>query len=287
MSHNRTETGVRSQIRQFFGLDYDPIALSTLNEKLGIEPNTYPAAGVIPTARYIVIGIGGHQSEEGVDDIPLVSNKIHKTTDAAPFKMLPFALRPTTSDLSNAMRARYCLRTVVNVAGSDYFAYYGRRFDPSGLEIESRVLTIESGVITATAPYVPDANTLSPIPSNLTPADVMIADGDYVEVKARLRVELDASDITEILNASQVLYGSERYAFISELSLCTGADRSINVSDGQGNTIPFNEVIACQVANHIGLLQPAATQRNGFPVTINVGSLEPLYIVSAQNVLTP
>ena len=95
--YRRTIYGATLQAAQFFGIPALIQNFSTLNEKLSIQSSATLGANEMPTVGYLVIGNGGHMSVPGQDDIPLISNKIHKADDASPFKLFPFVLRPVTT----------------------------------------------------------------------------------------------------------------------------------------------------------------------------------------------
>ena len=74
-----------------------------------------------------------------------------------------------------------------------------------------------------------------------------------------------------------VMYNSEDYAFISEIGLVSGINRTVTVPNGSGSSFHFNEVIAAQTCHHISALQPVKSQRGGFDIDLEVGAIEPLF----------
>ena len=84
----------------------------------------------------------------------------------------------------------------------------------------------------------------------------------------------------EVLNAATILYGSEAYALISEIAMCTGVDRSVTGTDGAGGTFSYDEAVNVQVCHHVSTLQPMRAQRDGFRLTFDVGATEPMFVTS-------
>src|SRR5574343_205466 len=121
--YRRTIYFATLQTAQFFGIPSLIQKFSTLNEKLNIQPTATLGAGEMPTVGYMTIGIGGHMSVPGQDDIPLISNKIHRSDDASPFKLFPFVLRPIDNDISALQQQRFALRTMITIGSDEYFAY--------------------------------------------------------------------------------------------------------------------------------------------------------------------
>lgn len=274
--YRRTIYGITLQTCQFFGIPALIQPLSTLNEKLNIQPTAKLGLNEMPSVGYITIGIGGHMNVPGQDDIPLISNKIHKADDAAPFRLFPFVLRPLINDISASQRERFVLRTTIKVNGEDYFAYFGRRFDKQALSVVPERRTIVNNETTI-ALFNPTSDNLSPVPQDLSSSGINTVKGEYLAASAKLKIILDSFDAEEILNAAMILYGSEDYAFISEIGLVSGVNRTVSVSNGAGNSFNFNEVIAAQTCHHISALQPVKSQRGGFDIDLEVGAIEPLF----------
>lgn len=274
--YRRTIYGATLQAAQFFGIPALIQKFSTLNEKLNIQPTAALGANEMPSVGYMTIGIGGHMSVPGQDDIPLISNKIHKSDDAAPFKLFPFVLRPINNDITTAQQARFALRTTVTVGGEQYFAYYARRFSKQSLTVVPERRHVKNGNTTITL-FEPTSDNLNPVPQDLSPTAVNTVKGEYLAASVKLKITLDAFDAEEILKAAIILHNSEDYAFISEIGLVSGVNRSVTVPNGSGNSFSFNEVIAAQTTHHISALQPVKSQRGGFDIDLEVGAIEPLF----------
>jgi hypothetical protein len=278
--YRRTIYGATLQTAQYFGIPALIQPFSTLNEKLGIQASATLGPNEMPSVGLITIGIGGHHSVPGQDDIPLITNKVHRSDDAAPFKLFPFVLRPTNNDISGSQRDRFALRTIINVDGNDYFAYYGKRFSKQSLTIVPERRHVVNNE-TTTSPFEPTSDNLNPVPQDLDPGGVNTVEGEYVGVSVKLKITLDAFEAEEILNAATILYNNEDYAFISEIGLASFVNRTVSVPDGNGNTFNFNEAIATQITNHISALQPVKSQRGGFDIDLEVGAIEPLFRITS------
>lgn len=279
-AYRRTIYAATLQTAQFLGIPVLIQPNSTLNEKLNIAPNITLSSNEIPTVNFITIGIGGHHSVPGADDVPLISNKVHRADDAAPFKLFPFVLRPTNNDLSDTQREKYALRSLIDVGGNQYFAYYGKRFSKQGLVITPERIKVENNNKEIT-PFIPTMDNLNPTPTDLDTTSVNTVKGEYLSVSVKLKITIDAFEAEEILNAATILYNSEDYAFISEIGLVSSVTRRISVPDGNGSHFNFNEGIAAQITNHISALQPVKSQRGGFDIDLEIGAIEPLFRITS------
>ena len=183
--YRRTIYGVTLQTCQFFGIPALIQPFSTLNEKLNIQPTATLGANEMPSVGYLTIGNGGHMNVPGQDDIPLISNKVHRADDAAPFKMFPFVLRPVTNDITAIQRERFALRTIVEIGGEDYFAYYARRFNKQSLTVvpERRKIVSNNTEISL---FAPTSDNLNPVPQDLDPGSVNVVTGEYLAASVKL-----------------------------------------------------------------------------------------------------
>lgn len=274
----RTVFGGIAQVAHLLQIPMPILPSSTLNEKLGIQPVATLGVNELPVMRYMTIGIGAHAGVAGVDGLPLIQSIQHSSGDAAPYRMLPFVMRETDNDISPSERERYALRRVEVIGGVDYFVYYARRIDVSNCTIRAQKRTVVNSVTTS-VDYVPNASNLSPTPPALD-GGVITTTGEFLSAVCKLEIVFDSFDVSEILNAAVILYGKEDYAFISELGMITGVDRSVSVADGAGGTITFNEVVCAQVFTHVNAMQPLKSQRDGITLSYDVGATEPVFAQS-------
>lgn len=274
--YSRVYSGLSLQIAQYFGINLPILNYSTLNEKFTINASASLGTNELPRVSYFGVGNGGHKSQSGVNNFPLLSNEIHRSRDTGMFNQLPLVLRPISDDLTTAQQALYCLRRVENHNGADYFAYYLKRFDKSGLQIKVQDRIVDENQETTLLPFEPQSTDLSPEPEDLSNGGVNSVTGKYISATVNLKIPFSPFDAEELLAACEVIYGSEYYAVISEIGLVSGVDRTVNVTDGHGGTISFNEVVCAQIVNHIPAIQPVFSQRNGFDLIAEVGGIEPL-----------
>lgn len=271
----RTVYGSRLQTMQFSKLPFSTEQNTTLNEKFGVLAGVNPNVGEYPAARYYAIGNGGHKLATGTGGIPLTEDNQHLSTDAALYKHLPFVLRATNNDISNAEQQKYGLRKQITVGGQPYFAYWLKRIPTDEAVVSTLIQTVNGDTVT-TAAFVPTPDNLDPIPPVLNPDQVNLLSGQYADVSATLPLILTAAECTELLNAAETMYGDPKYAIISEVALCAGVDYPITLP----NSNTMNEVIACQVMaffNSMHVIQSMAAGING---TFDVGTNEPLLILN-------
>ena len=272
----RTVYGAYLQTCMLMRLPFQLVPSTTLNEKYSIQQTAVLGVNETPAMRYLAIGIGGHRSKKGADNIDLIETIQHETDDASCYRPLPFVLRPIDSDLTSTERDRYALRRIENHNGIDYAAYYLRRLDMTNV-VPKMQQTETNGGVSNTTDFIPNSDQLNPVPPPIVTGGVSTVTGDFLSAVARLQVNFDRFDATEILNAAVVIYGSEDYAFISEMALCSGVDRSVTVTDPNGTSLTYNEVVAVQINTHISTMQPMKSQRDGFTATLDVGATEPLF----------
>jgi len=221
---------------------------STMNERLNIEPSAVPTLTERVKLGILMAGNKGHINVTGNQGIGLTSPQNHMATDASLFGPVPFCLRTIDNDLTLEQRSRYALRLQINIAGVEYFAYYGLRIEinPEEVNVEMVKMTTEDGQ-TVEEPFVPDTSNLYPDPITLPVAGAVTASDVKIAIKAIFEVPLSENDVAEYVNVAKIMNGGdERYAIISEFSLCTGADRTIQVTSTQGQ-VNFLESIATQV----------------------------------------
>lgn len=274
----RSIYGANLQTSQLLGIPFTVVPSSTLNEKFNIVPSIQPNATDMPRMRYVCIGNGGHKMKTtGTNTLQVPEPLQHDPTDAALFSHLPFVLRPVSNDLSTTERARYALRRTETHGGSDYFAYYLRRMDLTSVTSQMEYKNVSSAGV-STTPFQPDSDNLNPVAAVINTGGAVTTSGAYVTASARVSFILDSFDVSEILNAANVKYGSEDYAIISEIGLTSGIDKTVSVFDGTGTSFNFNEVIAAQVANYISSFHALKFTSNGVNTLFDVGATEPLFL---------
>lgn len=272
----RTIYGAALQAAQLVGVPFTVVEKTTLNEKFNIQPALHPTASEMPLMRYITIGNGGHRMVMGGTNLSAPEPNQHRATDAALFNHLPFVLRTTGNDLPQAVRARYALRRLETHDGVTYIAYYLKRLSVAGVVPKMEYNTVVNDTTTTTT-FVPTTANLFPEPPDLSNSGSNVVTGDYVTATEKLEFLLDADEITELLNVSRIIYGNENLAIISEIGLCSGLDRMVQVSSVNDGTFNFNEAIAVQVVAHVSTFHSMAFTREELKMTFDVGATEALF----------
>lgn len=276
----RTVYGAGLQNALLLRRPYTILPNSTLNQALAIQHPSTIAAGVYPQVGYYAIGRKGtrrlNHTESGVGyDAPVK----HRPRDAGPFEIVPFVLRLITDDLPEVERNKYALRRQEEHGGLQYYAYYLKRLDLSNTTIDYSLTTVVGGVENS-VPFVPNSGDLSPTqpvlpPSTSTPA---LEDGDFLEVSSPVPVVFSAQDVQEYYNVCSVLYGDPLFSVVSEIAVCSGLDRVVNVQTTGGATIPFNEAVGVQITHFISTYYSLAFVSTGFDMTFDIGATEPMLI---------
>lgn len=257
-------------------LPFRRVPNTTLNEKFGILADDPPPSDQYPSARYLTVGIGGHTWVVGQNGKGKVTPMQHKATDAALFEHLPFVVREPTNDLTAAQRQNYALRRETTYKGRRYVEYYLKRIDYTGVTPEMNYTVVVDGV-PDTKPFVPTSANLNPTPQPLAPTGVNIPSGDYVSASARIAIPLDVFDITELRNAAKIIYDDEELAQISEIGICSGIDKPVQVTGTGNTTFSFMDAICVQVLSHVMCYYSLAFINDRIDIDLNIGAVEPLF----------
>jgi len=250
---------------------------TTLNEKLDINKDVPPDNNAYPFLGYWCIGDKGGALTTGNGGRVQLTPLPHRGSDAAPFSIIPFVLRPVANDLDVNTQKLYALRKLIAVNGNNYFAYYLRRIDYSNINPEMLYTNVVNGVASTSA-FVPDTSNLNPEPPALNPDGSVSTTGDYLSVSEPVALVLQPSDIAELMNVAQVLYGSSDASLITEIAMCTGMDKVMSSPDGANGSISFNEAVGVQVAGYASAGYMIPYLQEGITVNMNVGTAEPLFL---------
>lgn len=235
----------------------------------------------------LCIGNGGHRYVAAAPPAPAYSSPIpHQATDSGLYNQIPFLIRPYASDINGATRAKYRLRRTLVIGGQLYVGYFGRVLDYTGVNPVVQLVTIDAGQ-PIYGGFNPTINSLDPDPSNVTNFTINDNQGSYVSVSATLNIQFDANEVQEIMSACELLFGSEEYAIISEIALCTGVDKPVDTqysdvtpfsasSIAPGPSAPI-EAVGVQVMTHISTHYPIVYANDGFSMTLDLGATEPLF----------
>jgi hypothetical protein len=264
-----TSTGHELMNALLLGIPHVIRAKSTLNEKLNIQAGVQPVK--TPTLNYFAIGNRGHAPAVAVQGIALMETVRHLPTDGGLYGMIPFALRALDNDLTLADRAKYALRKIITVGSTSYIAYYLKRLDKTAATVSTKLITKVNGAVSEET-FTPTDSSLSPTPRVLSAAEENVLRAQYCEVTSPLPLNLSAAEAEEILNACAIIFGDESLAFVTEMALCSGEDKTIQLSDQSS----FVEAVGVQVCSFSSLQLNLKHQRGGIGAVIDVGSSSPM-----------
>lgn len=275
---SRTVYGAAVQTALNLGITLTPAQYSMLNTLFAISAAATPDANTTYETKFMVIGNGGHYSITGADGFPTMAAYNHQPTDAACYNHLPFILRPVDADLSVADRAKYALRRAETHGGLDYYAYYAKRLDYSANTVNMKKTTLDPE---STVDFVPTNTNLNPTPPEelLNSVNLIQSANEYVSGSSVITIVFSATDAAELRNVSQIIYGDENHAVISEIGLVTGIDKVVT-GPLNGGTVDYNEVIYAQVALFIACYYNLVMQTDGFTTVADTGITEPLLIAA-------
>jgi hypothetical protein len=266
----RTIYGAHLETCQLLGIPYEVKENTTLNERFGINPNLVIPTNTYPKLGYFCIGIGGAKFTAGNNNRVLVKNVQHQATDASCYDPIPFVLREVSNDLSPTEKQKYALRKAVTINNENYYAYYLRRLDLTGVvvSLENRHTSGNNTTITT---FTPDEDNLYPTPPNVSNQGSNTVTSDYVAVNATVNINLPEQECQELLDVATILFGDSDYAFISEIGLCTGVDKIITNQDNS----TFKDAIGVQVAAFVSTQQPMSSTST-LTGSYSIGVAEPL-----------
>lgn len=270
----RSIYGAYLQTCALLGFNVDIKPNSTLNQKFDLFPNEIFNTGETPTVKYLTIGNGGHTASMGVDGLPLINPVPHSPRHAALYNHLPFIIREVTEDLTPGERLLYRLRVPRTIDGVNYMCYYAKVLDLSMVEPKIELRNNTDGIITATD-FTPSLADLNPVKPVIPVNGNITSTGNYLASTAKIEFVMNEAEITELLNACNIIYGSDNYAFISEIGLCSGVDRSLMGNFG-GPPSAYTEAVGVQIMNFISTAIPAYALSTSITQTIDVGSTSPL-----------
>ena len=270
----RSIYGAYLQTCALLGFNVDIKPNSTLNQKFDLFPNEIFNSGETPTVKYLTIGNGGHTASMGVDGLPLINPVPHSPRHAALYNHLPFIIREVGEDLTPGERLLYRLCVPRTIDGVNYMCYYAKVLDMSMVEPKIELRNNTDGIITATD-FTPSLADLNPVKPVIPVNGNITSTGNYLASTAKIEFVMNEAEITELLNACNIIYGSDNYAFISEIGLCSGVDRTLMGNFG-GPPSAYTEAVGVQIMNFISTAIPAYALSTSITQTIDVGSTSPL-----------
>lgn len=300
-----TAVGAAIQTARGLGLKHNIMDFTTLNQAVNErtivpslpEPLTtgmevlpaynYLTDSDLLSAQYLCIGNGGHKSIMSGDNsgantvaIPFTIPVEHMATDTGLYNMIPHIGRPVANGLSIAERRKYALRRTISIAGELWEFYFARRIEKERATPVINITYVVNGEST-TAEFVPTMNNLRPT----HPTEDTSYNASYASVSVPIEVVWSEAQIRDIRDACRVLYGSENYAIISELAICSGIEKAVsqkypNSGAQTPNNVPpntFFEAVACQVIMHITTYIPINYSEREYKLEMDFGATEPLY----------
>lgn len=251
---------------------------STLNEKFEVFKNELPANGEMPLVNYLAIGLNGRVMELTANGLYKSTAREYEPSWASLLKHIPFIMRPVDADLTASERSMYRMRRIEEHDGQHYACYYLRKQDLTAhpLRVEKRVVI--NGIVTPSA-WEPSLSDLNPQPLSPNPNNVMTTGNDYLSVSKKVPVVFTPTEIQEIMNCSNIIYGSPDYANVSELAVVSGIERTL-VGDFNGTARDYAEVIYAQVCDFVKTFFSCPDSLDGATVNLDIGSNEPLLTLS-------
>jgi hypothetical protein len=249
---------------------------STLNQKFNLHASELPSINEYPVLGYVGIGNKGASYEVTTNGYVLTTPIPHLPRHASLYNFIPFIVRDINDDISSTERLKYRLRVPMTIEGVTYVAYYLRALTINDLIPTVELRNVDNETITTTA-FSPTLSDLSPTPVVISNEDIANPNGDYLVSTAKVDFTLNQSDITNILDACNLIYGDPRYAVIKEIAVCTGVDKILQGTFG-GVTSNYTDTIATQVAAFISqyhALTPMTTEVN---ISFDFGSVEGLLV---------
>lgn len=231
---------------------------------------------------YVVIGNGGHTTAlSSKNSVSYMGLNIHQSTDAAPFRMIPFVCRPIAADLPDDERVNYRLRKTLLIDGQLYVAYYAKKLDFSNSEIEMNISRTINGE-TTDEEFNPTVNNIRATPI----APGVENDGTKTYCSAKATFDFTEKDVAYLIEASINMFGSANEAIISEIAFCSGVDKRIirsypangaQVASTAISSKNLMEAQAVQVCCFANTYYQANFGMLGFTVPFDIGASEPLF----------
>jgi len=262
------------QVSSFLDTPFQQFEDTTLNQKFDIQAGALLPPGSRPALKFYTIGIGGHGYTMGPNSIPLSQVIDHSSGDAGLYQHLPFVLRPINDDLTAGERSRYCLRKIIEVDGTNYVAYYGKRLNMTGVipKMTKRTIVDDQTVIEE---YVYTEANLSPTPPEIPNTGAVTTSNEYLATSAVIPMPFTEADVAELYNVAEIIFGDRRMAVISEFGFCTAVDADVSINTPAG-AVTFKETICAQIATIISGHYEMIYNSKGFDFNLEVGAVQPL-----------
>lgn len=247
---------------------------STLNQKLNINKDVDIPPGVTPSLLYFGVGNGGHRPVSST--IPTFESIPHRAWDAAMYNQVPLVLRETNNDLSPTQRARYALRKLENINGVEYYAYYLKILDLGDTVPTMKHTINENGTLT-TNDFIPSNDNLNPVPPVLLADGTNPTEAEEVHVDTLTKITFDRFDRDEFVEVARILYNDPTAAIITELALCSAAQRQLSI-DVDGSADNMLEGVGVQINYFVDVIEFVHKSNEGFELTLDLGGADPMIV---------
>lgn len=249
---------------------------STLNQKFEVFSDLTPNVGEIPFSQYFAIGINGATVELGTNGLYKTVYREYSPRWCSLLTHIPFILRKIDSDLSPSERINFRMRKILSYNGVQYVGYFLKKFDPELTSPLVMKLASTADAVDSVA-WSPQLSDLNPVPFKVNPNEVIFTGDESLAVLKKLEFYLSPTDIKEVLNAVNIIYGDEGYANITEMGLVSGLDRTVNATIN-GNPTSYTEAIYAQITDFIKTDISCPNSLLGSNTVIYCGTMDPLLI---------
>lgn len=287
MGHNSIKTVHHAKLEEQRSLNitFTADTYSTLNEFFNQNTGVATPAEIVlpstgkvkpyPIVQYLAVG---NYPVDPTENIPAV----HRPTDGSLYKHMPWIVREIGDDLDNISppyRRDYALRVEVPALASDityqngltlqagYIYYFLKLLDTDAVTPDMKVINIINGSVNTSSPYVLTTSDLStPQRVDVTNDTLNLVTGNHINVQAAISIQLNSTDITELLASTTHLYGDSTSATITEFGIASAYDPLVNDTD---------DVSHAQIVNFIGAQIPLQGSPTDLNFTFALGNTMP------------
>ncbi|MDQ6990801.1 MAG: hypothetical protein Q9M11_03615 [Mariprofundaceae bacterium] len=267
INSQRTLYGLEVQANALVNKPYTPRVNTTLNEKYNTNP-TEPVGGDTTYAiKYLAIGVGGVPTTSANGGYGYSQ---HSPMDAALFEQVPYITREIALDLTPAEQSKYALRVPVTIGGVQYYQYFLKRIVDTDIATDSYVITNSTGGASLTILTTNTPEHLNPLPRSVD--FVLNPTAQFVSRNIKLKFNLTPTELVDINNSIDIIYGTNSGKQIKEIGICGGLDKTIGT---------INEAIHVQVYFHVGISLDTKLSYDpviGYSRAIELGGAESIYI---------
>ena len=272
----RTHMGALLQTAQKQRAEFVIPKNTTLNQTFGVFPDMVTDSVLTLGCNYFCIGVGGYNSELGTNGLRKSSVTPHEPWHMGLYQYIPHVIRPVTNDLTAAERERFRMRAVITIGTTQYAAYYLRVL-PTALAVPSVKLAVGNNPPVAWS-FPVDA--LTPALPILKTGQVMTTGDDTLRITCPYEVPFTETDVTEILNAAQLLFGDEGYGCVVEIGICAGTDKRLP-GNFDGLSVTYTEAISCFITDFMSTKMDFPVLTQGGVFTFEAGAAEPMLVLTS------